>query len=359
MAEKPRQLVVLCDGTNNNITGGRADTNVLKLMGLLEPDERQLVFYDPGVGNASALPGATWMDRVRRRMDRLWGLAFGRGAYENIAEAYKFLMRSYEPGDQVFIFGFSRGAFTARAVAGLVNQFGILRRQHGNLVDTLIHVYFSDAKTGSKKKEHIDKVSEDIRRLCTPPGSSDTHKVWFVGVWDTVSSIGLPPFTREIHKPATVSGKRMVHVRQALALDEHRRPFRARLYAENNFETPNQQGQTFKQEWFSGAHCDIGGGNEAGHERLSDEALLWLVKEASDKDLRVGTPQLSTSAPRVHCESHANPWWVVAGLCVREKTRVRVEDEWVEIQPVINEAGSKPPQLSFPVTTAWLDPRIR
>jgi uncharacterized protein (DUF2235 family) len=284
-----RQLIVLCDGTNNNLTGGRADTNVLKLMGLLPRDDRQLVFYDPGVGNASALPGATLADRARRRFDRLWGLAFGRGAYENIAEAYTFLMRHYEPGDQIFVFGFSRGAFTARAVAGLVNQFGVLSKPLENLVPTLIHVYFSDPKGNASQQEELAKVSADIRSLCTP-GIGERASVWFVGVWDTVSSIGVPPFSREIQKPSTVSGKNMVHVRQALALDEHRRPFRPRLYAENNFSEPNQFGQTFKQEWFSGSHCDVGGGYPVAHDVLSGQALSWLVQEARDKELRAETP---------------------------------------------------------------------
>lgn len=349
----PRQLVVLCDGTNNNITGGRADTNVLKLLELLEQDEAQQVFYDPGVGNASALPGATWMDRARRRLDRLWGLAFGRGAYENIAEAYIFLMRHWRPGDQIFIFGFSRGAFTARAVAGMVNQFGLLHPHLENMVTTLVHVYFSDAEGDLEQQAHLDKVAGDIRRLCTP-ADSGKHEVYFVGVWDTVSSIGLPPFSREIQKMPTVTGKRMRHVRQALALDEHRRPFRPRLYGENNFPLPNEHGQTLKQEWFAGAHCDVGGGYPRGQDRLSDEALQWLVEEARRLQLRARPVPLPAADAVVHCESQTNPWWAAAGLCVRDTHRVRVGNEWRSLVPVRSSAGTA--DLQFPQDTAWQRP---
>jgi hypothetical protein len=361
MDHSTRQLVVLCDGTNNNLTGGRADTNVLKLMNLLAQDEHQCVFYDPGVGNASALPGATWSDRTRRRLDRLAGLASGRGAYENIAEAYTFLMRTYRPGDEIFIFGFSRGAFTARAVAGLVNQFGILRRELENLVPTLVHVYFSDAGGNREKQEELEAVTRDIRRLCAAPGS-EAHEVWFVGVWDTVSSIGIPPFTREIHKPATVSGKRMRHVRQALALDEHRRPFRPRLYAEKNFAGPGRADQSLRQEWFPGAHCDVGGGYGHREERLSDEALGWLVREAVGRNLRVkGSSHPPRKGPDgttvrhrvVHSEMQDNPWWSAAGLCVRDGTRVRLRENWVELDPVQNAHSASQPPLQFPADTAW------
>jgi len=353
MSDPTRQLVVLCDGTNNNLTGGRTDTNVLKLMRLLERDEHQIVFYDPGVGNASALPGATVSDRLRRRMDRLAGLASGRGAYENIAEAYTFLMRNYRARDAIFIFGFSRGAFTARATAGLVNQFGILRPELENLVPTLVHVYFSDAGNSQARQQELDAVTSDIRRLCAQP-EPETHEVWFVGVWDTVSSIGIPPFSREIHKRATVSGKRMRHVRQALALDEHRRPYRPRLYAEKDFASPHEAGQSLRQAWFPGCHGDVGGGYGNGDESLSNEALAWMIDEAVQKNLRVKQDRLLAQGPRiVHSEVQCNPWWAAAGLSVRDTTRARLGKEWVRLDPLPNAASVRSPPLKMPGDTSW------
>ena len=114
---RPRQLIVCCDGTNNNLTGRNRDTNVSQLCELLAPDsQNQLLYYDPGVGNPGTLPEAAWWDKVQQKYERLSGLAFGSGIYENISEAYRFLMRNWREDDDIFLFGFSRGAFTAREI---------------------------------------------------------------------------------------------------------------------------------------------------------------------------------------------------------------------------------------------------
>ena len=117
--EKRRQLIVCCDGTNNNLTGRRNDTNVTQLCELLAPDlQNQLLYYDPGVGNSGTFPGATWTEQIQQKWERISSLAFGSGIYENIAEAYRFLMLNWREGDAIFLFGFSRGAFTSRALGG-------------------------------------------------------------------------------------------------------------------------------------------------------------------------------------------------------------------------------------------------
>lgn len=170
-----RQIVLLCDGTNNNLTGQHEDTNVVKLCALLaaDADPRRLVFYDPGVGNPGELPGATTWDQFRRTLDRVSALAFGRGVYENMVESYLFVMRHYRPGDQIFIFGFSRGAFTARSVAGLVNLFGILRPHMESMLPTLLHVYFADRGNSPQWQAICDQTSrlftnDDARRVDIP-----------------------------------------------------------------------------------------------------------------------------------------------------------------------------------------------
>ena len=166
-----RQLIICCDGTNNNLTGRVRDTNVTKLCELFAPDANaQLLYYDPGVGNPGLLPGASLTDQFSRFSERLYGLAFGKGVYENIAQAYLFLMRHYQPGDQIFLLGFSRGAFTARSIGGLVTQFGLLRPAMDDLVPTLLHIYFSDRERGGARYTAIrDQISRlfasDRRRL--------------------------------------------------------------------------------------------------------------------------------------------------------------------------------------------------
>ena len=336
-----RQLIVCCDGTNNNLTGGHNDTNVTKLCELLEPESQdQIVYYDPGVGNPGQLPGATLSDRFSRGYQRLYGLAFGKGVYENIAEAYLFLMRHYRDGDQIFLYGFSRGAFTARSIGGLVTQFGLLRPEMEGLVSTLLHVYFSDrAQAGGD----YERVRDQITALFGA-GQARTAPVWFVGVWDTVASVGAPFLSREITASPTIVGKRFQHVRQALALDEYRRAFRPRPYYIDPAHDYAAGGQSIRQLWFSGAHCDIGGGYATDQARLSNEALLWLLQESVTCALRLpqslldadgqvnagavlqaqrsATPPSTPAAARVHSETYGTAWWALTGLEARNLHQV-------------------------------------
>lgn len=141
-----RQLIVCCDGTNNTLTAGVNDTNVVKLLNILTPATHdQKLYYDPGVGVADTLPSVGVGQALRRTLTRIEGLASGRGIYENIANAYKFLVQEYRDGDEIFLFGFSRGAFTVRAVAGMVNLFGLVRAHNLDLLDLLVYTYFSRA----------------------------------------------------------------------------------------------------------------------------------------------------------------------------------------------------------------------
>ena len=359
-----RQLILCCDGTNNNFTGGEADTHVVRLCELLvaQGDADQRVFYDPGVGNSGQLPGATFVDQFRRQSDRIAGLAFGRGVFENIEEGYRFLMREYQPGDQIFVFGFSRGAFTARSIAGLINRFGVLRPESRPMVPTLLHVYFSKDVPGKS-----DVTAQQIRR--TLAHSFDTA-VHFVGVWDTVASVGFKPFQLRLTAKPTLAKKRFIHVRQALALDEMRSQFMPRLYAEENgtFECAPGHGQgTLEQLWFRGSHCDVGGGYAPGSTRLSRQPFAWLVAEAVAKGLRLshaGQPLdneaavLATlppvsDAPLVHSEAHRMPLWALAGMSLRRNDRAEIDDMPDPlVRPVEHPSVAAWP-ATFPKDTDW------
>ena len=187
MASSARQLVVFCDGTNNNLTGGRNDTNTVKLCELLagSADAAQLVYFDPGVGNPAELPGATLVDGWRRWSERL---------------------------------------------AGLVNQFGILQPHMESMVITLVHGYFSDRRLDPAAARGI---TAQTARLFVAPDARNVE-LQFVGVWDTVASVGMWPFSARFTALPTVGGKRFRHVRQALALDQHRAQFKPRAYADAN-----------------------------------------------------------------------------------------------------------------------------
>lgn len=366
-----RQLIICCDGTNNNLTGGARDTNVTKLCDLLAPDDNdQLLYYDPGVGNPGELPGASLTDSLSRIFERLHGLAFGKGVYENIAEAYVFLMRHYRPGDQIFLFGFSRGAFTARSIGGLVTQFGLLRPEMEGLVPTLLHTYFSDRERGGSK---YTAIRDQISRLFTS-GQTRATPVWFVGVWDTVSSVGAPLLSRTITASPTIVGKRFHHVRQALALDEYRRSFEPRPYYVDPAHDYAAGGQSIAQLWFSGAHCDVGGGYVQAEARLSYDPLLWMLQEAVACQLRLDAYLLDTAgrldtqavltalaplapgaAPpqlRIHSETYPTALWALAGLQRRNPRVVLDAGEPQEVVPVEHPSVAAL-GLSFPADTVW------
>jgi uncharacterized protein (DUF2235 family) len=372
-----RQLVLCCDGTNNNLTGYKKDTNVVKLCKLLSelPAANRVLFYDPGVGNPGELPGATYWDKLIRRSDRIAGLAFGKGVYENIAQGYAFLMKTYVPGDQIFLFGFSRGAFTARSISGLINQFGILRPEMESMIPTLLYTYFADRKGNEYKA-----IAEQTTSLFVDP-SSRYVEIQFVGVWDTVASVGMPPFGAKFAATPTINKKRFIHVRHALALDEHRAQFRPRPYVENNgtgYVTERGTPATLDQRWFRGAHCNIGGGYTAGETQISDHAFAWLVSEAvNDGGLRLsvaGTPLateatvlatlhgLSTGYPAspafsVTSELYETPLWAVAGLNVRATERITIDSgATFDIVPAEHPSVSAALPI-FPDGSIWQKPR--
>jgi hypothetical protein len=367
MEATPRQLIVCCDGTNNNLTGGRADTNVVKMLPWMgRRGSNQVVFYDPGVGNAGTLPGATLWDGFARKRERIEGLALGRGVYENVAECYLFLMANYREDDQIFFFGFSRGAFTARSVAGIVHQFGILPGHMQSLVPTLLHAYFSSRKgTG---QDAVNAIAKDIRANFCADRQPVVH---FVGVWDTVASVGMWPFAARMTARPTIKGKRFVHVRQALALDEHRGPFKPRVYLDNAEDL--SPGQTVVQRWFRGAHCDAGGGYLPARSVISNEALAWMLTEAKGCGLRLDmanvpaitreavlealNPELIGKPPIIHSETYDNCLWAIGGLTVRDTTKVDIDGESPGIVKAVEHESVVNSPLEFKKNTVWARPR--
>ncbi|MBV8035667.1 DUF2235 domain-containing protein [Roseateles sp.] len=373
----PRQLVLLCDGTNNNLSGRHSDTHVVLLAELLGlyPDPDRLVYCDPGVGNPGQLPGTTVADKFRRARERIDGLAFGRGLFDNVAEGYRFLMANWRPGDQIFVFGFSRGAFTARSIAGLVNAFGIIDGHQDTLVSSLVATYFS--RQSPERKAIADQAARLFGQGSTPAQWPEIH---FVGVWDTVASVGLPPFGLKITAKPDLAGKHFRHVRQALALDEQRAQFLPRAYAENDgaYTMVGQQPGDIRQCWFRGSHCDVGGGNPYRYSELSRAPFAWLVAEALACGLNLPAnarhPALATEADvtrlmpaldpvpptrdaaRINSETRAMPLWALTGLKVRDTARAAMDE-----QASLPVKMSTHPSVSqwtqaFPAGTVWRAP---
>lgn len=370
----PRQLVLLCDGTNNNLSGRHADTHVVLLAELLKrfPDADRLVYYDPGVGNPGQLPGTTVADKARRALDRIDGLAFGRGLYDNVAEGYRFLMANWRAGDQIFLFGFSRGAFTARSIGGLVNAFGIIERHQDTLVSSLVSTYF--AKASPQRNDITQQAARLFGQGLQPAEWPVLH---FVGVWDTVASVGLPPFGLKITARPNLDEKHFRHVRQAMALDEQRAQFLPRAYEQDDgpFRMKNGELGDIQQRWFRGSHCDVGGGNEYPYSELSRAPFAWLVAEALHCGLRLPVPEgrapiaseadviqvmpdLDPPTPErqaalINSQTHATPLWALTGLKVRDTAHALVDGQ--ASRPVRMQAHPSVANWkhAFPEGTAW------
>jgi uncharacterized protein (DUF2235 family) len=299
-----RNLVVCCDGTGNVWQPGPDKTNVVKLFESLIRDEHQLAYYDPGVGTPDGTLSGDGL-RVRDTLARLGGLAWGDGVWNNVAEAYTFLLRNYRPGDRIFLTGFSRGAFTARAVSGLVHMFGLVRPEHENMIPTLLRVYRS--KNSVTRTQTAASLKLQFARGDVP--------IHFIGCWDTVESVGIWEFLG-----AKITSDRNVkpnfhHIRHALALDELRWPFKPREYIAPD-ALPADRSRTFSQVWFRGAHSDIGGGyNEAG---LANITLHWMAREAYEQGLAIKLADLEQYQTDpfdvLHDPVSRMPAWILAGV---------------------------------------------
>lgn len=271
----PRHLVVCTDGTWNQPDqrdhGLVVPSNVVKVAravaGRAKGGVEQRVYYDTGVGTGG------WWDRIK-------GGAFGIGLSDNVKQAYKALGRIFEPDDKIFLFGFSRGAYTARSLAGLIGLCGIPKGQQGEIIATTerafqIYRLSSRAQTrGDKAKRHVEKyshVDKDGRAI---------NGIHFVGVWDTVGALGIPlgllrSYNRYRFKfHDTTLGDHIQRAYHALAIDERRGPFKPTLWRENKASG----NQVVEQLWFPGVHSNIGGGYiDRG---LSDRAFLWVCLNA-------------------------------------------------------------------------------
>jgi uncharacterized protein (DUF2235 family) len=262
-----KRLIVCCDGTWNRpqevSDGVPAPTNVAKLaLALADVDREgneQRLHYQAGVGT--------------RRFERFAGGAFGFGLSRNILACYRFLVDNYEPGDKLYFFGFSRGAYTARSLAGLVRNSGILRPEERDRIRDAYALY----RRPDKELAPNSIAAALFRRSHS---YAETY-IDFVGVWDTVGALGIPidgfrlPLLSKLWRfHDTDLSRYVLNAYHALAIDERRRPFRPTVW----HQQPGAQGQTLEQVWFAGAHSDVGGGYpDTG---LSEIPLLWMAEKA-------------------------------------------------------------------------------
>jgi uncharacterized protein (DUF2235 family) len=270
-----KRIVVCCDGTWNR-PDAPSPTNVAKLWrAVAERDEQgvdQPVLYHPGVGTG--------------RFDRIRGGGFGWGLSRNVRDCYRFVVDEFEPGDELFLFGFSRGAYTARSTVGLIRNAGILRREHVDRIDEAYRLY-----RGRGDDRHPNGAESTRFRARY---SHDEIAIRFVGVWDTVGALGIPGVPKVLcgrlwaFHDTQLSGK-VELAYQALAIDEQRRPFVPSLW----YRSPDDD-RVLEQRWFAGVHSDVGGGYPDCS--LAEIALWWMAGRARAAGLALKPDHLVNTA---------------------------------------------------------------
>jgi hypothetical protein len=268
-----KKVIVCCDGTWNTPTemdhGLPSPTNVVKLNYALVRNDTQSVYYHPGVGT-----GRKWWDKIA-------GGGTGEGLDQNIKSAYRWLGSHYSPGDQIFLFGFSRGAYTVRSLCGLITKYGLLDLS-ADMNPTDVWKRVDEVFAAYRLRvDFANPARYPFYNTALGQAGKETTPIYFIGVWDTVGALGLPedlgllglldsPAKYRFHD--TALSRMVANARHAVALDEHRASFAPTLWSQSDPRT------NLKQIWFPGVHCDVGGGYvETG---LSDGALDWMMTEA-------------------------------------------------------------------------------
>jgi uncharacterized protein (DUF2235 family) len=271
-----KRIAIFCDGTWNRpdqVHHGRAcPTNVVKLHRVLPATgadgTEQLPFYEPGVGTG--------------RFERLRGGMFGFGLSANVRKCHAFLTDNYNSGDDLYLFGFSRGAFTARSLAGLIGNSGIVKPEHKDRLTEAYKIY--QDRTDPTKKPSGGGAKAFRVAYC-----HDDVPIRFVGVFDTVGALGIPLPVAALTKRWSFHDVRLgMHVRtaaHALAIDERRAAFLPTLWEQQENSPSTQQ---LTQVWFSGVHSDVGGGYP--DHGLGDVALRWMTEQANQAGLDVSPP---------------------------------------------------------------------
>jgi uncharacterized protein (DUF2235 family) len=309
-----KNILILCDGTWND--ADQRDVTNVKRMDLLVPREtpdgrEQVVLYATGVGTRDKGP---WLDRLG---DKVLGGAFGWGLDDKIAAAYRRLGDVYEPGDRVHVMGFSRGAYTARSLVGLIRNAGLPRHADEAMLERAFAMYRrrDDASRPDTPEAWRLRLEMSPQIVTSPeelawrraegqrPGF--LFEVAYLGVWDTVGSLGIPAHwglpasvVNRRHRFHDTELSRIVRsARHAVAVDERRRSFAPALWSNlAKLRAANPAGE-FLQEWFAGDHGSVGGGGEI--TGLSHLTLIWIAAGAMRAGLWIAPDRLSTLAAAV------------------------------------------------------------
>ncbi|MDJ0593916.1 MAG: DUF2235 domain-containing protein [Pleurocapsa sp. MO_226.B13] len=285
-----KRLIVCCDGTWQS-QDNQVPTNVFKIAQAVkqidEQNERniaQILYYDEGIGAVPSRGGTqSFLKGIGDSIEKLGGGAFGWWIDEKIEEAYIFLCLNYEPGDEIYLFGFSRGAYTVRSLVGLISRSGLLKRPDINNTAKAYEIY----RIGDRQRR--EQEAKKFRQK----NNNNIHqsvKIKFLGCWDTVGSLGIPNLTPLLLIDDFFNVRYQFHdnklssiienARHAIAIDEKTPGFDVTIMIPGE----DFNGRNLKQVWFPGNHASVGGG-EQETLGLSNAALKWMADEAGELGL--------------------------------------------------------------------------
>ena len=252
-----KNIVICCDGTDNQLTINE-NTNVIHLYSCLKLDAQQVGYYSPGVGTIAP---DNYKNVLLKNYYLLRDLLSAKSLHGNVLDAYVFLMNSYEEGDKIYLYGFSRGAYTVRMLSGMIEMFGLLHKGNTNHLRYILEVYSKGDKIFETAKSFKKRFAKEIG-------------IEFIGVWDTVVSMG---GLIDFYKSYPYSRKLTVAkvVRHAVSIDERRKHF--------DFSAVNKEHPNLKEVFFAGVHSDVGGGYP--EEGLSKICFEWMLSESREHGL--------------------------------------------------------------------------
>lgn len=317
-----KRIILCCDGTwnrpGNKDRGQPIETNVEKIYKAVATGNtimHQIKFYGPGVGSGFAIT------------DQLLGGSLGFGIDRNIQDAYKFLMWSYEPGDEIYLFGFSRGAYTVRSLGGLIRNCGIMKPNYLHLIADAYQLY-------RDRTELTHPDCDAMKAFKRSYGIEPETGIRFMGVWDTVGALGIPIswfnwWNRKYQFHDVKLSSHIKYAYHALAMDERRRVFSPALWKINREAVESENPQICEQVWFPGVHANVGGGYiDCG---LSNIALKWMIDKAKGAGLEFD----ESVVDQFSCDSNGelrkslNLFYRLTGIQLR-KVSVRAIDDLLE-----------------------------
>jgi uncharacterized protein (DUF2235 family) len=281
-SRKGKNILIFCDGTGNKFIDDSeahgSNSNVVKLYSTMKIDSEQVAYYHPGVGTAGDPSAKSWL---ARQWSVVKGLAFAWGFKDNVLDAYRYLMETYKDGDRVYMFGFSRGSYTVRALGGLLDGYGLLCKGNEGHLPYAWNEYVG--QHDDRKLHHVEPNKRFKETF-----AHKNFRIHFMGIWDTVSSVGWVTTPLRLY---SVAHNPIIDIgRHAISIDEHRCFYRDNLWtgADRSLLIKHplsanlpQPGQDLLQLWFAGVHSDIGGSYPRKECVLSNIALDWLMREAT------------------------------------------------------------------------------